>query len=180
MYEYCDNCALALGNNFKPVRPYGDINSKLFIISNSPTYKDAKENKVFSGKAGLLFKDLLAAESLLDYVYITNSVKCRTPMGRTPYLEEIVSCKPHLIEELRVGKPKIIVLLGNTAINSFFNKDINMVGKLHNKGLQLNKTIILFGYHPSVLLVNPDKMDSYKRFIHKIRLIYNLKVNRYV
>ena len=176
----CNNCPLAVYNNFEQVKPRGDINSKLFIIGEAPGYKERKEGFVFVGKAGLYLEKHLNKAGLTDFCYLTNVIKCRPPKNRTPKWNELHACRPNLIDEIKRGKPKIILLLGNTAVNAFFNKEVNNITKLHNKGIIVNKTVILFGVHPSHIIENDNYEYMYDKLFNKVRLLYKLLINKYI
>lgn len=178
--QTCDRCPLAIENNFTMVKPRGNINSKLFFIGEAPGHKEKKLGYTFVGKAGILLQSFIDEYNLNNHCYLTNAIKCRPPRNRTPFMSELDACKPHLIREFRDGKPKIIVLLGNTAINSFFGKEINGVSKLNNKFLIYKKQVIIFAYHPSYIARNPELEYEYHKLFKKIRVLYRYLINKYI
>jgi len=176
----CNRCPLAIENNFKTVKPRGDITKKLFIIGEAPGYKEQRMGYTFVGKAGQHLQYYINRNGLRKFVYLTNAIKCRPPRNRTPSMHELSICKPRLISELTTGKPKIIILLGNTAVNAFFGKEINNISKLLNKHIFINGTIILFNYHPSYILRNGDAAFEYDKFFSRVRVLYKYFVNKYI
>ena len=88
-------------------------------------------------------------------VYILNVLKCRPPKNRDPLPNEIEECEPHLITQLKLKKPKLIVALGRiSAMTLLKTKDslTNMRGKIHKyDGIDQIAT-----YHPAALLRNPN------------------------
>ena len=178
--ETCSKCPLAVYNDFKIVYPRGDINSKLFIIGEAPGYKERKEGIAFVGKAGQYLESKLEEYRLDKFVYLTNIIKCRPPKNRTPSWKEIHTCSHKLEHEIEVGKPKIILLLGNTALNAFFDMEINGITKLNNKGIIIGDTIILFGVHPSYIIRQPTKEYMYNDLFQKVRDLYKLLINKYI
>ena len=176
----CDNCPLAPLNNFTIVKPRGNIHGDLFFIGEAPGYKERKLGYTFVGKAGMLLQAFVNEYGFNKVAYFTNSIKCRPPNNRTPYDMELKACRPTLLKEIGNGKPKIIVLLGNTAINQFFNKEINNVTKLNNKVIRIGNSFIFFGFHPAYILRNEELDKIYHSLFRKLRIVYKLFVNKYI
>ena len=89
-------------------------------------------------------------------VYIANIVKCRPPSNRVPEEEECQACLDYLRNQVLLVKPKIIVLLGSTALKNILGKEYgitNSRGKwIEKKGIRYMPT-----WHPAVLLRDEDK-----------------------
>lgn len=174
----CDKCSLAIENNFKIVLPRGNINKKLFFIGEAPGYKERKLGYVFVGKAGTLLQKFVNEYGLTYHSYFTNAIKCRPPKNRTPYMGEILTCRHKLIEEFNIGRPKLVVLLGNSAVNSYFGKEVNNISKLNNRIMKIGNQIIIFGYHPSFILRFPEYTPQYHTLFKTIKLLYKVFVNK--
>ena len=175
----CGKCPLAPFNNFEIVKSRGNINGKIFIIGESPGYKDKKLGYAFVGKTGNFVQSFVNDYGLNGLVYFSNAVKCRAPNNRTPYNIELKTCRPRLLDEIGTGKPNIIILLGNTAINQFFGKAINAVSKLNNKVVKYGNTFIIFGFHPAYVM-NDNRDHHYHKLFMITRAIYKLKVSKYI
>lgn len=173
----CDKCSLAIENNFKIVLPRGNIHKKLFFIGEAPGYKERKTGYVFVGKAGTLLQKFVNEYGLTYYSYFTNAIKCRPPKNRTPFMSEIITCRHKLLQEFNTGRPKIVVLLGNSAINSYFGKEINNITKLNNKVISIGNQIVIFGYHPSFILRYPEYIIEYHKLFKNIKTLYKYFVN---
>jgi uracil-DNA glycosylase family 4 len=175
----CNGCPLAPLNNFETVKPRGNINGNLFFIGEAPGYKERRVGYTFVGKAGMLLQEYIDLFGFTNVSYLTNSIKCRPPRNRTPLPVELHTCRPRLITEINNGKPKIIVLLGNTAINQYFGKEINSISKLSNHVITVGNRIIVFAYHPSYILRSGD-YNNYVVLFTKIRILYKLLINKYI
>ena len=57
-------------------------------------------------------------------VYIANIVKCRPPANRVPEEDEATACLDYLRNQVILVKPKIIVLLGSTALKKYIGKRV--------------------------------------------------------
>src|SRR5204862_233405 len=92
-----------------------------------------------------------------ENVYIANVLKCRPPGNRNPEPEEVRKCAPHLLRQIELIEPKLIVAMGRFAAQTLLNSDASIAslrGRLHSyAGVPLIVT-----YHPAYLLRNlPDK-----------------------
>jgi len=100
------------------------------IIGEAPGREEELKGKPFVGKAGRELDALLMRSGLKrEEVYITNIVSCRPPNNRRPTKKERESCLPRLMEEISSIKPRVIALLGSTAISAFL--DAVKVSELH-------------------------------------------------
>ena len=97
----------------------GNPSSKIMLIGEGPGANEDKEGLPFVGRAGqLLDKMLLSIKLDRKNVYITNVVNYRPPENRSPTEEEIQRYLPYLTEHIEIIKPKILILLGSTALNT--------------------------------------------------------------
>ena len=89
-------------------------------------------------------------------VYIANIVKCRPPSNRVPTDEEAASCLNYLRNQVVLVKPKIIVLLGSTALKNILGKEYGITSA---RGKWIEKKGILYmpTWHPAALLRDENK-----------------------
>ena len=87
---------------------------------------------------------------------ISNIVKCRPPNNRKPLANEVKECLPWLNEQIEMIKPKVIVLAGSTAVQSYLNID-EPISKLRGEWVVRNDIKYMPIFHPSYLLRNPSK-----------------------
>ena len=71
-------------------------------------------------------------------VYITNVVNYRPPENRKPTEKEINRYLPYLLKHIEIVNPKILVLLGSTALNTIIG-DEEVISKA--RGKWVNKKI---------------------------------------
>jgi len=122
------------------------------IIGEGPGQNEDLQGLPFVGNAGLLLTEMLRAIGLdREEVFITNIVKCRPPANRDPKPIEIETCKPYLMRQIALLKPKIIVVLGRIAAQALLNTD-EPISKLRGKIHALNDTPVVVVYHPAYLL----------------------------
>ena len=139
----------------------GNPNSKVMIIGEGPGANEDKEGFPFVGRAGQLLDKMLHAINLnRKNVYITNVVNYRPPENRKPTEKEVERYLPYLKKHIEIIKPKIILLLGSTAMNAILkNADVisKMRGKWHEIEINNLKIYSIISFHPAYLLRQPDQ-----------------------
>lgn len=135
----------------------GNENAKLMIIGEAPGFDEDVQGRPFVGKAGQLLTRILQSINLQrEEVYITNVVKCRPPQNRNPKPDEINSCNPFLMMQIKTISPKIICALGTFSAQTLLKTDAKITA-LRGKVYELEGIKIVPTYHPAYLLRNPDK-----------------------
>src|SRR4030066_1794965 len=108
----CKRCKL---HRIRRTIVFGEGNEKatLMFIGEGPGYDEDVQGRPFVGRAGQLLTKIIESIHLpREEVYITNIVKCRPPQNRNPEPDEIQSCHPFLMKQIRVIQPEIICALG--------------------------------------------------------------------
>jgi uracil-DNA glycosylase family 4 len=117
----CTKCGLCKGRR-NVVFGEGHPNADIVFIGEGPGQEEDKLARPFVGRAGELLTKMIKAMGLRrDEVYIGNVVKCRPPGNRAPAAEEVEACHDHLLGQLRIIQPKVIVALGNPATHALLN-----------------------------------------------------------
>ena len=154
------NCELkknATNLVFSDGNPY----AKIMIVGEGPGANEDKEGKPFVGRAGkLLDKMLLAIKLDRKNVYISNVVNFRPPMNRKPTEDEIKRYLPFLEKHIELISPKILLLLGGTALNALIgNEEVisKARGKWTNKKLGGSNILTIASFHPAFLMRQPDQ-----------------------
>ena len=136
----------------------GKANNKLMLIGEAPGYWEDQKGIPFVGKAGQLLDKIFECVGLTrNDVYICNTIKCRPPENRDPKPEEKAACRAYLDAQLEILKPKIILICGKVALNSFF-PEISGITKVRGKwfkGPYDSQMMPIF--HPSYLLRNDSR-----------------------
>ena len=139
----------------------GNPEAKIMLIGEGPGANEDKEGIPFVGRAGILLDKMLGSINLnRNNVYITNVVNYRPPENRKPTDEEIERYLPYLKKHIEIIKPKIIVLLGSTALNSLIGKN-DVISKARGKWMEKNfenfKTWLIVTFHPAYLMRQPTQ-----------------------
>ena len=137
----------------------GNAKSKIMLIGEGPGSNEDQEGLPFVGRAGTLLDKMLASIDLdRKNVYITNVVNYRPPENRRPSEEEIAKYLPYLKKHIEIIDPKIIILLGSTAMNALVgnNEVISKVrGKWINKQFGKSTVSLIVTFHPAFLMRQP-------------------------
>ncbi len=135
----------------------GNEKARLMIIGEAPGFDEDIQGRPFVGKAGQLLTRILQSIKLKrEDVYITNVVKCRPPQNRNPRPDEINSCNPFLMMQIKTISPKIICALGTFSAQTLLKTD-SKITALRGKIYDLEGIKVIPTYHPAYLLRNPDK-----------------------
>jgi len=143
----------------------GPPQADLVFIGEAPGEEEDRQGRPFVGRAGQLLDKILESAGLeREEVYISNMVKCRPPLNRTPQRDEIEACWPYLEAQIRHLEPKIIVALGNVPAQFFLRTSEGITalrGRFFNwRGIELFPM-----FHPSYLLRNPSKEKGSPKYL---------------
>ena len=142
---------------------FGDGNqtSHLMIVGEGPGQKEDEIGKPFVGDAGILLDKMLKAINIKrKNIYITNVVNYRPPNNRKPEPAEITRYSEFLREHISIINPKILILMGSTAMESLFGNKIK-ISKERGvwKELIINQKtyLTMITFHPAYLLRQSDQ-----------------------
>ena len=139
----------------------GDPKSPIMIVGEGPGQKEDDLGKPFVGDAGQLLNKMLSAINISrEKVYITNVVNYRPPNNRKPEPAEINRYSDFLREHISIISPKILILMGSTAMEALFGNKIK-ISKERGVWKELiinNKTYLtMITFHPAYLLRQSDQ-----------------------
>ena len=130
----------------------GSPDADLMFIGEGPGFHEDKQGLPFVGAAGQLLNRLLADIGISRQdVYICNVVKCRPPGNRDPLPDEIESCKPYLMEQIRLVDPKVIVTLGNFATRFMLQRP-TAISRVRGERHPLDGRVVIPTFHPAAIL----------------------------
>ena len=137
----------------------GNPNSKIMLIGEAPGANEDEEGLPFVGRAGALLDKMLAAIDLdRKKVYISNIINYRPPDNRKPTDEEIKRYLPFITKHIEIISPKILVLLGSTALNALIGNEV-VISKMRGKWIEKKfgncKTSVIITFHPAFLMRQP-------------------------
>ena len=152
----CNKCKLC-NNRTNIVFGCGNKNADIMFIGEGPGADEDLQGIPFVGKAGKLMD--MAFEGIgikREDVYIANIVKCRPPQNRVPEQDEADGCLNYLRNQVILIKPKIIVLLGSTALKNILGKELSITA-CRGKWIEKKGIFYLPTWHPAALLRDENK-----------------------
>ena len=164
LYRKRTNTVFGMGNPF----------AEIMLIGEGPGRDEDLQGVPFVGKSGQLLDKILDACGFNrdEHVYIGNIVKCRPPNNRDPEPAETKACLGYLHEQIRLINPKIIVLLGATALKSLIDPEARIT-RVRGSWIEWENRMVMPTFHPSVLLRNADQKkdawEDFKMVYHKYR-----------
>ena len=155
-----DNCDLKKSGK-QIVFSDGNNKSPVMIVGEGPGQKEDELGKPFVGDAGQLLNKMLEAINIKrENIYITNVVNYRPPNNRKPEPAEINRYSEFLREHISIIDPKILILMGSTAMEALFGSKIKISKErgMWKEVIISNKTYLtMITFHPAYLLRQADQ-----------------------
>src|SRR4030081_1854736 len=186
--EHCTACHL-YKRATQTVFGEGPKKASIMLVGEQPGDYEDVAGKPFVGPAGKIM-DRALEEAGIDRkeVYVTNAVKHFKwePRGKRrihqkPNSREIAACRPWLEAELRLVKPKVLVVLGAAAAQTIFGPSFRVT---RERGKVLSSKFapkVVATVHPSSLLRQPDEESrerEYKKFVADLRVALKAAVEK--
>jgi DNA polymerase len=150
----------------------GNPQAELMFVGEAPGADEDASGRPFVGRAGQLLTKMIEAIGLKrEEVYIANILKSRPPGNRNPEADETAACKPFLLRQIAVIRPKLIVTLGNPATQGLLETKIGIT-KLRGEFQDYPRipgVKVLPTFHPAFLLRSPDKKREAWEDLKKVR-----------
>jgi len=169
-------------NSKKIVLGDGNINSPIMLVGEAPGIEEDSAGLTFLGEVGDLLKKMLNAISIKkENIYSTYAVNFRPPEDRKPTSTEIKRYSQFLQKQISIIKPKLIILMGSTAMESLtgLNSKISLErGKWKEVIVQNTTYNIIITFNPSYLLRVPENKKHSWEDLKKIKQkIIDLKLS---
>ncbi|MGA2198900.1 MAG: uracil-DNA glycosylase, partial [Nitrososphaerales archaeon] len=145
----------------------GPTGALVMIVGEAPGRNEDEQGRPFVGAAGQNLDDLLLVAGLSrDSVFITNCVKCRPPANRRPTRGELDACHPYVRRQIEAISPRMVVLLGDTALKEFFPE--NSLGSSHGTSIKRGGVEYYPSYHPASVIYNPSLKEVLRTDFRKL------------
>lgn len=176
--QHFEGCSLKFSAN-STVFGYGNPEAEVMLIGEAPGAEEDRQGKPFVGRSGQLLEKMLASVGISrQECYITNILPWRPPGNRTPTDAEVAVCRPFLMRQIELIKPKIIFLLGASAANAVIGNN-DSISSMRGKMLEISldngeKISALASFHPAYLLRNgAQKAKSWSDMLRLKRYLEN-------
>jgi uracil-DNA glycosylase family 4 len=111
----------------------GRATDRILVIGQAPGHRSVAKGISFGGPGGRILQKWLEQAGfprgyLHEHCYLSSLIHCdpgRNPSGdgdRRPSPPELALCRPYLEAEIQLLRPKVILLIGSMAIETFFGK----------------------------------------------------------
>lgn len=163
----CVSCPLHAGRT-QMVFSDGNPLAKVMFIGEGPGQQEDETGVPFVGRAGQLLTKIIESAGFdrQHDTYICNVVKCRPPGNRAPTEVEMASCFPYLKAQIELIQPKVIVLVGATALKGVLGLK-TPISKIRGQWMDTSyagaKAMAIF--HPSYLLRNPSPAEGTPKWL---------------
>lgn len=138
----------------KAVPGEGSADAKIVFLGEAPGRTEAATGRPFVGRSGKLLRSMIRGLGLKESdVFITSPVKYLPDRG-TPSKEQITHGKIHLAKQLEVVHPKIIVLLGKTAVTAILDRPSAILQE-HGSILKEDGRTYVITIHPAAVIRFP-------------------------
>lgn len=168
----CTRCPLHEGRT-KIVHSTGNLQADLMFVGEAPGADEDAQGVPFVGRSGQLLNKIIEGIGLKrEMVFVGNINRCRPPGNRTPTLPEAKTCKPFLLREIQIVRPKVIVVLGNTACQNLLETKVGIT-KLRGEFQDYFGVQVMPTFHPAYLLRDPTKKREVWEDMKKVRDFLN-------
>jgi DNA polymerase len=151
------------------------------FVGEQPGDQEDRAGRPFVGPAGRLLDDALAEAGIdRDSTYVTNAVKHfkwpargKRRIHQKPNWAEMTACRPWLEAELKVVKPRVLVLLGATAAQTLLGRQFRVT---QWRGEQIDSDLaelVTATVHPSsILRGEPEEREAnFAAFVDDLRIV---------
>ena len=161
----------------------GNIDSPIMLIGETPGDLEDNSGYSFQGNVGELLKKMLIAINIKkEKIYTAYSINFRPPDDRKPTSKEIKRYSIFIKEHITIIDPKIIILMGSTAMEAVtgINDKISLERGNWKEIILNNKTYpLIISFSPSYLIRFPENKkyswEDLKKIKRKIEDL-NIKV----
>ncbi len=164
----CTRCKLCAGRT-QIVHTTGNFGAELMFVGEAPGADEDVQGVPFVGRAGQLLTKIIESIGMKrEEVCIGNINRCRPPKNRQPEPDETATCRPFILREIAVIKPKVVVVLGATAAHNLLQVK-TPISKLRGNFHDYFGVKVMPTFHPAYLLRDPHKKREVWDDMKKVR-----------
>ncbi|ULA65391.1 MAG: Type-4 uracil-DNA glycosylase [Nitrospira sp.] len=165
----CQRCKLAKLGRSQVVFGVGNPHASIMFVGEAPGANEDLKGEPFVGAAGKILNDLLQSANLSrEDIYIANVIKCRPPENRDPEPDEVETCKPFLLQQIRLIRPKLVCTLGNWATQTLLERKVGIT-KVKAQAFYMKDFVLFPLLHPAAALHQGGLLDTLKADFKKLK-----------
>ena len=166
----CQKCRLSSGRT-QVVFGVGNPNADIMFVGEAPGFHEDKQGEPFVGAAGKLLTELLESVGLSrKEIYIANVVKCRPPDNRNPQPDEIETCQPFLLQQIKLINPQLVCSLGNFATQTLLGQKVGIT-KVRGRTFRRPDFTLFPLLHPAAALHQGNLRIPLKEDFQKLKAV---------
>lgn len=171
----CRKCKV--GKTGLAVPGEGNPDADIVFVGEAPGKEEARIGRPFVGRSGKLLRSMITGIGLSEEeVFITSPVKYLPERG-TPTDDDIVHGVTHLIKQLDIIAPKIIVLLGNAACRAVLGRKMSITNR-HGKVMEKDGRKYLMTFHPAAAMRFPKIKEGFVKDFGILKSLIREKLNK--
>ena len=148
----------------------GFVGAKVIFVGEAPGPEEEREGKPMSGQSEKILNQLLRVAGInKNKVYLTNVLKYNPTGKKIPTSKEIRSYVPFLKEEIRTVGPKVVVTLGDIALNGIGLRQ--PLHNIHGRPFNFGSYTLLATFHPELAAKDPEVHTLLQADISRIKQI---------
>jgi len=149
----CRSCRL--GYRRKSAVPgEGPPHAGMFFVGEAPGRDEDESGRPFVGQSGRMLAAIMQSINIRrEDVFITSVNKCRPPGNRKPRADEVAACRPFLMRQIDVVRPRVIVALGLHSLYALTDFRGSMSAARKHRFIYHDIPLIAT-YHPAAVLYN--------------------------
>ena len=165
----CQRCKLAKLGRTQVVFGVGNPHAAVMFVGEAPGFHEDQQGEPFVGAAGKLLNELLQSAGLSrSDIYIANVIKCRPPNNRDPEPDEVETCKPFLMQQIALIRPKLVCTLGNWATQTLLERKVGIT-KVRGQAFHLKDFVLFPLLHPAAALHQGGMLDPLREDFKKLK-----------
>jgi DNA polymerase len=165
----CQRCKLSKLGRTQVVFGVGNPHATIMFVGEGPGFHEDQQGEPFVGAAGKLLNDLLQSAGLSrSDIYIANVIKCRPPNNRDPEPDEVDTCKPFLMQQIQMIRPKLVCTLGNWATQTLLERKVGIT-KVRGQAFYLKDFVIFPLLHPAAALHQGGLLEPLREDFKKLK-----------
>ena len=165
----CQRCPLAKLGRSQVVFGVGNPHASVMFVGEAPGFHEDQKGEPFVGAAGQLLNDLLESAGLSRAdIYIANVIKCRPPNNRDPEPQEVETCKPFLLQQIAMIRPKLVCSLGNWATQTLLERKVGIT-RVRGQAFYLKEFVLFPLLHPAAALHQGTMLQPLREDFQKLK-----------
>ncbi len=148
----------------------GRLDARIMLVGQAPGANEDQLLRPFIGRSGRLLDTLLKGAGIdRKKIYIVSVVQFFPPKNRMPTRQEVELCKPFLMRQINLIRPRCIITVGN--LSSQILTGIGNVETNHGKVIRKAGISYLITFHPAAALRFPGNVALMRDDLKQIKYI---------